>query len=55
MFDLYFEAPDAYGEPTLWHSVSPDEQQAVLRRCDIKGTDPDYHWRKIVAAMTAAP
>jgi len=56
MIDIYFEAaPDGGDEPTLWHSVDPaGEPQAILRRCDIGGTDGDYHWRKIVAAMEAA-
>ena len=55
MIDLYFMAPDGYGEPTLWHSVDPlEEPQAILRRCDVGGADSDYHWRKIIAALEAS-
>lgn len=53
MIDIYFESTDGDGEPTLWHAVDFDEGNAVpiLRRCDIRASDRDYHWRKIVAAM----
>ena len=35
------------------YAVDFDECNAVpiLRRCDIRASDRDYHWRKIVAAM----
>ena len=53
MIDIYFVDNDGDGEPTLWHCVDLDEGNAVpiIRRCDIRGSDPDYHWRRIVAAM----
>lgn len=56
MIDLYFEAPDDDGEPTLWNAAGLDEADAypVLRRCDLRCSDREYHWRKIVAALEAS-